>query len=397
MIKQLRLKIIFIITIIFSVLLLITLVSTCTTSAQSLRKTTHTNLMTIINYTYSSKVALPQNTSSPVAVVTVDYQSHIKLLVNQMTRFSNDEVINLTKKVLNGHSSSGYFPTNIRYLRRTIGISDIRIAFADCTVEEQIINRQIQNSICIGIVAFIAFFILSIYISKWIAIPVERASESQKQFIADASHELKTPLTVILTNSELIRSSKDTISTENLNRICNITDEAKQMHILIEDMLQITKYECASFHFTHSVFNFSDLVMQRSMLYEPVFFESGKTLHLDVTPNITLNGSEYQLRQLLDILLDNAAKYGNPNTEIKVTLLRNAKKQPLLSVQSIGRPLSKDEGKRIFERFYRVDPSRTTSSGYGLGLYIASTIVNEHSAKIWVISDANSNTFNILF
>lgn len=384
MITKLRIKIVSVMMFVFTILLAIVLIATYVTSKSNLESTCSNNLYSTINYTYSQKAYLPDTTSSPVAVVRVDYLGNIKLLVNHMTSVSNEEICELAREVLSGASSTGELDGNIQFLRRSIGISDIRIAFSDVTVEKEILKKQRINFIAIAIFALAAFFVLSVYISKWIASPVQKSIIAQKQFIADASHELKTPLTVILSNSKMLTGSALTSEADKV-RINNIIEESEQMKLLIEDMLQIARFDSALLPSKHETVSFSDIIMASVVTYEPYAYDNHRELCSDIAPDISLSGNPTKLKQLIDILLDNALKYSLEHSSIHVSLTQEGKKA-LLYVESLGSPISDEDAARIFEKFYRTDKSREETNGYGLGLSIAKMIVDEHRGHIWVVS-----------
>lgn len=392
MISKLRIKIVSFMMLVFSILLAIVLIATYMTSKANLATTCSNNLKSTINYTYSKKAYLPDTTSSPVAVVSVDYQGNIKLLVNHMTSTSNQEICYLAREVLAGSSSTGAFG-NIQFLRKSIGISDIRIAFSDITVEIEILRNQRRNLIVIAVVAFASFFLLCVYISKWIASPVEKSIAAQKQFIADASHELKTPLTVILSNSKML-SDTMLANESDRTRVNNIIEESEQMKLLIEDMLQIARFDSALLPSKHEIVSFSDIIMASVITYEPYAYDNHRTLYSNLADGVSLVGNSTKLKQLIDILLDNAVKYSQENSCINVSLSQEGKKV-LLTVESHGNKISYEDTTRIFDKFYRTDKSRTETNGYGLGLSIAKMIVDEHKGNIWV--ESSEQGFNRFF
>ena len=139
--------------------------------------------------------------------------------------------------------------------------------------------------------------------------------------------------------------------------------------------------------------NFSDLVTDCTLMFEPTVFEAGKLLEEDVTEDLWVTGDPAKLKRLVDVLLDNARKYACPGGRIRVTLRAEGSKRVRLSVNNEGDPIPPEQLDRIFERFYRSDPARTTG-GFGLGLAIAREIAREHRGRLWAESDQETgNTF----
>lgn len=241
-----------------------------------------------------------------------------------------------------------------------------------------IIERELKRRfILIGLACVTLFGILAFILSKWLVKPVEESFKEQKQFVNDASHELKTPLTIITTNAEMLQND---CSIEDKNKYAkNIYTVSKQMRSLIEDMLnlaRIEKGEEAGFSKINLSETYSDAILQ----YEPVMFELGLDLKEEIAKDIFVIGSEQRLLQLFTILLDNASKYSQKGTifvKLQVTG-RNA----ILSVANPSEPLTPNQLNDIFKRFYRVDESHNSRNSFGLGLSIAKSICESHKGKI---------------
>lgn len=279
----------------------------------------------------------------------------------------------------------------LRFLHMHNGQSGETYVFLDISGSQAILATLARNCLFIGLGAFVIFFTISVLFARWAVRPVENAWEDQKQFIADASHELKTPLTIILTNAQLLRSP-DFDETQKQRFSDNILDTATRMRTLIEGLLDLSRADRGILHSDVTDLNFSELVEQQLCIYEPIYFEHGLTLQQELANDIHVSGSPTQLTQVLDILLDNADKYALPASQIRVKL-NVAHHSCLLSVTTAGDPLSAKDQVAIFKRFYRVDQSHSDSSSYGLGLSIADTIVRAHHGEIYARSGAGKNTF----
>lgn len=279
---------------------------------------------------------------------------------------------------------------NLRFLKEETP-GGTTIIFADTSSEQATIINLIKTCFFIGIISFGVFFGISVLLARWAIKPVENAWKQQKQFVADASHELKTPLTVILTNAELLQS-EDCTETDKNRLSGNIYSMSKRMRGLVENLLDLARADNGTSKMVFEKLNFSDLVYESILPFEPVYYENGKNLYYRIDKDINLWGSADYLKQTVDILLDNANKYSFENTAIRVELIKK-ERYCVLSVKSEGEHIEKEDIKNIFKRFYRVDKSRTGGESYGLGLSIAETIVKEHKGKIWAESKENDNIF----
>ncbi len=267
------------------------------------------------------------------------------------------------------------------------------LVFFDTSGETAVLRNIIFSSLVIGTIILSVFFVVSMMLAKWMSKPVSAAMMQQKQFVADASHELKTPLTVILTNAELLQ---DPAQEHPEQRQCakNIVIMTKQMRGLVDDLLDLAQVSEVSEKMPISALDMSTLVSDALLPFDPVFFEQGLLLESSICPDITVKGSEVHLKQLLETLLDNARKYSLPGTKVQVELTKSPH-HCLLRVINQGDDISKEDLKNIFKRFYRIDKVRGMSQGYGLGLSIAQQIVEKHKGKIWAESSNGIITFNV--
>lgn len=280
---------------------------------------------------------------------------------------------------------------NLRFLRKKTAGSQIFI-YADISGELATLNNLLRNCIFIGIVCFLAFLCISFLLANWIVQPVDKAWRQQRQFIADASHELKTPLTVIMTNAEMLQNM-DYDETSHSTFSSNILVMSRQMRDLVEQMLELARADNVQDDMVFSSFDLSRLVSEAILPFEPVFFERGLTLHTNITENIRINGNPSELHQVLDILLDNAQKYSHENGSTWVTLQRHGKNHCLLTVADEGETIPPQDLYNLFKRFYRADQARSRNGSFGLGLSIAESIVKRHKGKIWAESKNGINTF----
>lgn len=285
----------------------------------------------------------------------------------------------------------------LRYLVETGPDGKTRIAFADRSWERQNLQGLLLTSLLVGIGALLGFFLISLFLSKLATRPVEKAWEQQRQFVADASHELKTPLTVILANSGILLSHREDTVGAQVKWIEYIQEEARRMKGLVEDMLFLAKSDAARLPATRLPVDMSELTEGCLLPFESVAFEAGVTLESDIRPGLYVNGDEGQLRRLVYILLDNACKYAGSGGAVAVVLSRTSDRLKL-TVRNTGPAIPPEHLEHLFERFYRSDSARTREAGgYGLGLAIAKAIVQSHRGQISVASsEAEGTVFTVL-
>ena len=279
---------------------------------------------------------------------------------------------------------------NLRYLK-SASHKGYTIVFSDTTTETATMQNMVYSCLLILLAAMLAFLGISILLSRWVIKPVEQAWEQQRQFVADASHELKTPLAVIMANAELIQS-KDTNEAERKTFSQNILSTTYQMRALVENMLEMARVDSGKRNMKFEELDLSQLVSDAVLSFQLLYEELGLDLQCRIADGITVRGSEQHLYQVLDVLLDNALKYSAPGGTIQVHLTGSGH-HCLLTVSNPGETLSKEELKNIFKRFYRADKARAMNGSYGLGLSIAEAIVESHKGKIWAESKAGCNTF----
>ncbi|MGN1203922.1 MAG: sensor histidine kinase [Lachnospiraceae bacterium] len=309
---------------------------------------------------------------------------------------SDDAFLNkMIETALTSHKQYGVIPEyNLRYFKQvSSGIQCL--VFADISSEISTLHNMTRNCVIIGVLSFFAFLVISILLSRWAVRPVERAWTQQRQFVADASHELKTPLTVILTNAEMAGNSEYS-ETDRKQFITNIQTVSQYMRRLVEQMLELAKADHAEGNKNTAKFNYSAVVSDVLLSMEAVLYEAGHILTTDVEENIMLSGDLQQLTQVAEILLDNAGKYATENGKIHVALKKQGNSCCLLTVTNEGQAIPAEELKNLFKRFYRIDSARSRDGSFGLGLSIAESIVLGHKGKIWAESKNGYNNFYVM-
>lgn len=329
----------------------------------------------------------------PVALVTVEADGSISIQRNELYYMEDEELIAVVRTLEETAESSGTASEyELRFMRHRRG-DRIFYFFTDTTLERQMLTTQLHFSAVAIVLAIVVFLVVSYYLSRWMVKPVERVWEKQHQFIADASHELKTPLTVILSNTDMLINSGAVEGEKNLKRLDNIRAESQRMKGLVEGLLTLAQSDRQPADASFTLVNISFLATSATLAMESTIYDTGRTLEMNIEDDLTVLGNEAQLHQLTEILLDNAAKYSDAESCIVLALSRQGK-EAVLTVSTCGEPLSPQACRDIFERFYRLDQSRGQKKGYGLGLAIAYTIVQRHGGRIEAKSDGvHLNTF----
>lgn len=303
---------------------------------------------------------------------------------------NTDELTAILHECLNQGKPEGVLPPyHLRYLRQDNGLYQ-KLGFVDISMERAVMQRMVGSYLLIGLLAMSLLLLVSYLLSIWATRPVEKAWRQQRQFLSDASHELKTPLTVILSNAELLEQAN--LTDKPARWADNILSEAGRMRALVEEMLTLARADNMTRTAVFSELSLSETVESCALAFEPVAFEAGKPLSYSVQPNITVLGDGEKLRQLVAILLDNAIKYGADGAQVTMTL-EKTDRLARLTVANPGDPIPPEQLHRLFERFYRADASRGEKSGFGLGLPIAQTIAAEHKATLKAESDSTSTRF----
>ena len=269
------------------------------------------------------------------------------------------------------------------------GTTGIRLVFLDISSYNATLRSLVHSGLIIGGVSILVFFALSVLLSKWMLRPVERSWQQQKQFVSDASHELKTPLTVIMSNAELMQG--ETLPANRDKYAQNILTMSRQMRNLVGGLLELARTDNGQVRKNFEKLDMSRLVTDSVLPFEPVYYERNLLIKTDIQEGIVATGNAGYLRQVVDILLDNARKYADEG--LVVVRLQRRGKQCMLTVANPGTPIPDEEQEKIFDRFYRADEARSQNGSFGLGLSIAKSVVTEHRGKIWVVSNPTGNCF----
>ena len=322
--------------------------------------------------------------------VAVDYEGNILSRQESNATIDEDILSNSVSEAISSDKQVGEIGEyNLTYVKNE-QIDRIIIVFAD----NSSVYSTLRNTILVCLGLFLAsmavIFLISLAWSGIAVNPVKAAWNKQKQFVADASHELKTPLTVILANNNIMMSHKNSKVEDEIKWLQSTEDEAQHMKKLIDQMLFLAKSDAESSKTELTKVNVSEIIEAASLNFEPIAFEKGILLDCEIEPDIIADSNATMLNQLSHILIDNAVKYSASSGIVKIKLLSRNDKL-IFSVNNYGNVISKEELAHIFDRFYRAEKSRTTK-GYGLGLSIAQNITNCIGGKISVESSEDKGT-----
>lgn len=404
MLRQLRNKFILINMLLVSLILLTVFFVQFFSDARQVREETEAALRRTLEWTESGpdrwqvgEPSAPPDSggpgNSPLLVPTfcVIFKGEETVLVDNNADISR-ETLTAALEATKGSSDSGFIPSlGLCYLRSHRG-GEHRIAFADISWGWVHLRQHALTALLIGALALMGFFLVSLFLARWALRPVERSWMQQQQFIADASHELKTPLTVMLADADILLAHPEETIASRSKWVGYIREEAERMKELVENMLFLARGDSDPRDFTPVPVAMADLCWSCLLSFEPVAFERGAELTEEGMEKLTVSGDPDQLRRLVTILLDNACKYCGTGGSASLSLRRQGDRA-VLTVCNTGEPIPAEALPHLFERFYRVDSSRDRASGgYGLGLSIAAAIVRRHRGRIGAESSAEKGT-----
>lgn len=286
---------------------------------------------------------------------------------------SQNEAVEYAERVIGGKRERGWI-SNYRYKVYSTDLGT-GVVFVDGSVNK---NSFIQSITIAGIVLLVCSALAQIFIfifSKKAVKPIAESYEKQKQFITDANHELKTPLTLILANVDIAEAELG----EN-EWLDDIRSEGHRMTELVNQLVALTRMDEDANKINSATVEFGKLVNDTVFEFEPLAKERGKQVVADVDRECVYFGDEMLLRRLVGILMDNAIKYCDADGEINVTLHRG--RRIILTVENTYAAVGDIELDRLFDRFYRADKARKFTGGYGVGLSLAKSIVEKHKGDI---------------
>lgn len=400
MLKRLRRKFCAITLLLVGLVLVAALGSTFASAVNTQGEITRSMLEKSLEQGYAQPPTLGEGENADRAfVVTLDV-SDVGVVLSRSgaaIEVSSDQMADVIAKAIQSPSDSGHSEKlHVAWMKRQTD-SGFTLALCDTTSRDGAIARQLGMDVAIFVGAMAALAVVVRILSKWALAPVERAWDQQRRFISDASHELKTPLAVICANSQILQ--RDASIPEGSRRWVESTaEEADHMKGLVEDLLTLARADEAAAGTTedalrHDEVDLSSLVDEAALEFDAVAFERGCSIDSEVAGDIVVRGDADQLGRVVRTLLDNATKYAERNSLVRVRLTQ-AGSHAQLTVANRGPLIEPEDLEHLFDRFYRTDKarSRQETGGYGLGLAIAKSTVEAHGGKIWATSGASEGT-----
>lgn len=305
----------------------------------------------------------------------------IQVDTSRIAAVDTGEAIRRAQDVLEGARSRG-FVEQFRYSLRTEN-GFLRIIFLDCGRKLDAFRSFLLASVAITLIGYLAVFALIVFFSGRVIRPISESYEKQRRFITDAGHEIKTPLTIISADADVLEMEVG----EN-EWLEDIRRQAKRLTALTNDLVTLSRMEEPENKLPMADFPFSGAVSRAASSFQAPAQTQGKVFLCDIQPMLTLRGNEKAIGQLVDILLDNALKYSPAGGTVSLTAERQGRGILLSVANTTQAPIPKESLPLLFDRFYRTDPSRNSETGgHGIGLSIAKAIVTAHNGKIQAVSE----------
>ena len=318
----------------------------------------------------------------PYCLFSIDESNEMEIMFDTFSGVTDDYLLKQGKALISNHKNYVFFKryVSVNHLRAKKG--QYYVLMLSGTPALKSTFPTISLCFILAILGIIVFTISSRALSRWMVKPIENTILSEKKFISNASHELKTPLSVISANAELLSSE---VGRDN-KHLLYIQQETSRMISLVQKMLTLTRLDAPQIQNTHAVFPVDDALLDIIYPMESVAFEKHIALSID--------GNESQIQNLASILLNNALSYTPENGSIEIHAHIHNRKF-YLSVENTGNPIPEEIRDRLFERFFRADEARADNGHFGLGLSIAHSIVTNHSGKITVERQGDKNVFSV--
>ena len=327
-----------------------------------------------------------------IYTVVLDDDGNYKEIINNTNNdyFNEDIIKKEANNIIKNHDKDFYIGNLYTNKYSYTFTNDNTLIMMDNSRLNSMLLKQLINNIIIFIISELFILLFTNIITKWIISPVKKTFERQKTFVADASHELKTPLSVMIASADAYFNDKDE------KWVKNMQNESNRMIKLVTELLDLAKTEEEQ-DIVLEEKDLSNIIESSILTFESLFYEKDIKLKYDIEENIKYKCNENLIIQLVSILIDNAIKHTKKKDNVIVNLYKK-NKQIILEVKNKGIPIKKEDEEKIFERFYKVDTSRNRdSNNYGLGLAIAKNITLKHGGEISAHSSNGYTTFKVLF
>lgn len=308
----------------------------------------------------------------------------IRVELTRIATLSEDDAKALAEVILNTNKAVGYYD-DYKYAIKDMPDGGKILVVMDAESRLSAVRKLASISVATALLGILVMFVFIAFFSKRAIAPVIESSEKQKQFITDASHELKTPLTVIATNMDVL--SMDIGKNEWVD---GTKKQVASLRKLVNNLVSLSRLEEENAPVILEEFDLSKAVLEAAEPFIGMAEYEGKELITDIEENIRVKGDEGAVRQLVGIFCDNGVKYAKDEGKIQVDLHRKGKKVKLVFSNDCSEKVEEETLRRLFERFYRADASRTRDgkkTGYGIGLAIAKAIVEKQGGKLSVRQD----------
>ncbi len=300
--------------------------------------------------------------------------------------YSRSDILETAREILKAGRKTGTISNFLYQVEQKDSYT--LVAFMDRTLMNDSMKRLLINVLLGGIVSAIVLLFFAMFLARIIVKPLEENDENQRQFMSDIEHELKTPISIISANAELVHRELG-----DSKWLDNIQYENERMSKLVKELLEVSRAE--SIESTKEMADLSKIVEQEILPFEGVAFEQGLVINADITPGVMIFGNKCQLAKLISILLNNSIEHQEGGESIDISFSRDYK-NAFFTIKNKADEIPEEKAKHLFERFYRVDEAREDDGGhYGLGLAIANAICQAHSGVIKVNSENGYVVFTV--
>jgi signal transduction histidine kinase len=394
MIKQLKKRLIInnmlILSLVFSILLLVFLGLIYVSEEVKISNKLEDNISVVReDLLHSSIPSIPSDDKTYQVSFTVLVNDG-KIILSTPTSLNTEDIGVAISNSLNQDQERGIIKgLNLSFLKVNIKEGTL-ISFVSRENLHERLKENLMHTTVTMLISLVVFFFISRRFAKIAVTPVEKAWEQQKQFLADASHDLKTPLTVILANNNIVSAHRSDTVESQMKWIESTSEEANRMSDLINKMLELAKSEATKEELKISQVNLSEIVENSILQFEVVAFEKNISIESGIQPDIFVKTHAPTFSKVLEILFDNAIKYSDENGKISIALYQTSKKA-FFTINNKGEHINPDDLPHVFERFYRTSKERKVG-GHGLGLSLAKKKCDMLGCKISVDSNEEDGT-----